>query len=484
MNYCRVLSESTKVFFFVFVLVTFFSIQYFFVRSFFFVDWISCLISVKKIRASETMAAFPNPNSNAGLKKLDEHLLTRYYITGHKASKDDITVYAALSKHPPSQYVNVSRWYNHIETLLGISGISCQGSGVSIDGLVSTSEHAVAGSNDGVAVVDNDKDVDQDVDLIREDTQKEKKSAEERATSTKKKICWESVLIVIIPQDCQTNMKKLEERLRTIQMEGLIWGASKLVHVGYGVELLRIIATMPRNEKIDVFDVLVGDYISFLGRFNVATAGLHQSLVLINPNDEETDMKKLEETVRSIQVAGLFWGASKLVSIGYGIKLLGIECTAVGHLAHLGRRVGFNTIFKEKIMDHPYVQSCQTLSLNIICNGITEEESHSKVFSIVCYLSTKDNAADDDDLNLFGEESAAGKSGLVLRKLFGDNPDIKKTEETVRSGQMEGVVWGASKIYNVGYGFKYMRTIFTIVDDQLSLDTVTRNTGGIPLNRI
>ncbi|CAF2094610.1 unnamed protein product [Brassica rapa subsp. narinosa] len=371
------------------------------------------------------MAAFPNPNSNAGLKKLDEHLLTRYYITGHKASKDDITVYAALSKHPPSQYVNVSRWYNHIETLLGISGISSQGSGVSIDGLVSTSEHAVADSNDGVAVVDNDKDVDQDVDLIGEDTQKEKKSAEERATSTKKKICWESVLIVIIPQDCQTNMKKLEERLRTIQMEGLIWGASKLVHVGYGVELLRIIATMPRNEKIDVFDVLV-------------------ALVLINPNDEETDMKKLEETVRSIQVAGLFWGASKLVSIGYGIKLLGIECTAVGHLAHLGRRVGFNTIFKEKIMDHPYVQSCQTLSLNII----------------------------------------SGKSGLVLRKLFGDNPDIKKTEETVRSGQMEGVVWGASKIYNVGYGFKYMRTIFTIVDDNLSLDTVTRNTGGIPLNRI
>lgn len=36
-------------------------------------------------------------------------------------------------------------------------------------------------------VVDNDND--QDVDLIGEDTQKEKKSAEEKATSTKKKIC-------------------------------------------------------------------------------------------------------------------------------------------------------------------------------------------------------------------------------------------------------------------------------------------------------
>ncbi|RID61418.1 hypothetical protein BRARA_E00570, partial [Brassica rapa] len=186
------------------------------------------------------MAAFPNPNSNAGLKKLDEHLLTRYYITGHKASKDDITVYAALSKHPPSQYVNVSRWYNHIETLLGISGISSQGSGVSIDGLVSTSEHAVADSNDGVAVVDNDKDVDQDVDLIGEDTQKEKKSAEERATSTKKKIS----LVLINPNDEETDMKKLEETVRSIQVAGLFWGASKIYNVGYGFKYMRTIFTI------------------------------------------------------------------------------------------------------------------------------------------------------------------------------------------------------------------------------------------------
>ncbi|XP_018436399.2 uncharacterized protein LOC108808798 isoform X2 [Raphanus sativus] len=421
------------------------------------------LPQLKKVRASETMATFPNPNSNPGLKKLDEHLLTRYYITGHKASKDDITVYAALSKPPPSQYVNVSRWYNHIETLLGISGISSQGSGVSF-----ATEHVVANSNDGMAVVVVD-----DNDLVGEDAEKEKKTAEERAASTKNEISWASVLIVIIPTDCQTNMKKLEERVRTIQMEGLIWGASKLVHVGYGVELLRIIATLPTNEEIDVFDVLVGDYISYLGRFAVETAGLYQYLTLIKPNDEEADMKKLEETVRSIQVAGLFWGASKLVSIDYGINLLGIECTTVGHLV-LGRLVGFNTIFKEKIVDHPYVQSCQTLSLNRICNGITEEESDSM-----------DNAADDDDdVNLFGEERAAGNSGLVLRKLKGDKPDIKKVEETVRSRHTEGVVWGTSKIYNVGYGFNYLRTIFTIVDDHLCLDTVIRNTGGIPLNRI
>lgn len=37
-------------------------------------------------------------------------------------------------------------------------------------------------------------------------------------------------------------------------------------------------------------------------------------------------MSKLEECVRSIQLDGLLWGASKLVPVGYGIKKLQINC--------------------------------------------------------------------------------------------------------------------------------------------------------------
>ena len=35
-------------------------------------------------------------------------------------------------------------------------------------------------------------------------------------------------------------MAKLEESVRSIEMEGLVWGASKLVTVGYGVKKLQI----------------------------------------------------------------------------------------------------------------------------------------------------------------------------------------------------------------------------------------------------
>ncbi|NXY38119.1 EF1D factor, partial [Pomatorhinus ruficollis] len=42
--------------------------------------------------------------------------------------------------------------------------------------------------------------------------------------------------------------------------------------------------------------------------------------------DDETDMAKMEECVRSIHMDGLVWGASKLVPVGYGIKKLQIQC--------------------------------------------------------------------------------------------------------------------------------------------------------------
>jgi elongation factor 1-beta len=45
----------------------------------------------------------------------------------------------------------------------------------------------------------------------------------------------------------------------------------------------------------------------------------------VKPWDDETDMAKLEEAVRSITQEGLLWGASTLVAIGFGIKKLQIN---------------------------------------------------------------------------------------------------------------------------------------------------------------
>uniref|UniRef100_A0A2K6A7A5 Elongation factor 1-delta n=1 Tax=Mandrillus leucophaeus TaxID=9568 RepID=A0A2K6A7A5_MANLE len=49
-------------------------------------------------------------------------------------------------------------------------------------------------------------------------------------------------------------------------------------------------------------------------------------LLDVKPWDDETDMAQLEACVRSIQLDGLVWGASKLVPVGYGIRKLQIQC--------------------------------------------------------------------------------------------------------------------------------------------------------------
>ncbi|KAG2265884.1 hypothetical protein Bca52824_072963 [Brassica carinata] len=73
------------------------------------------------IVAFNKISAFPNLSSDCGPKKLDEHLLTRSYLTGCQASKDDLTIFVALAKPPSSQYLNASRWYNHIVALMRTS---------------------------------------------------------------------------------------------------------------------------------------------------------------------------------------------------------------------------------------------------------------------------------------------------------------------------------------------------------------------------
>ncbi|KAF7838178.1 elongation factor 1-delta-like [Senna tora] len=187
--------------------------------------------------------AFHDVNSASGLKKLDDYLLSRSYITGYQASKDDVTVYAALSKAPSAEYVNVSR-----------CGVSGEGSGVTVEGSVPITEETVATpppadtkafaflSSFGFLYLCC-------LIILQLETEEEKKAAEERAAavkaSTKKKESGKSsVLLDVKPWDDETDMKKLEEAVRSVQMEGLLWGASKLVPVGYGIKKMQIMLTI------------------------------------------------------------------------------------------------------------------------------------------------------------------------------------------------------------------------------------------------
>ncbi|XP_018602009.1 eukaryotic translation elongation factor 1 delta b (guanine nucleotide exchange protein) isoform X5 [Scleropages formosus] len=83
-------------------------------------------------------------------------------------------------------------------------------------------------------------------------------------------------------------------------------------------------------------------------------------LLEVKPWDDETDMAKLEECVRSVQVDGLVWGTSKLVPVGYGIRKLQIQCVVEDD------KVGTDMLEEEITKFEDYVQSVDVAAFNKI----------------------------------------------------------------------------------------------------------------------
>ncbi|XP_022076218.2 uncharacterized protein eef1db isoform X1 [Acanthochromis polyacanthus] len=83
-------------------------------------------------------------------------------------------------------------------------------------------------------------------------------------------------------------------------------------------------------------------------------------LLDVKPWDDETDMAKLEECVRSVQADGLLWGTSKLIPVGYGIKKLQITCVVEDD------KVGTDMLEEEITKFEDYVQSVDVAAFNKI----------------------------------------------------------------------------------------------------------------------
>lgn len=66
------------------------------------------------------------------------------------------------------------------------------------------------------------------------------KEYEERKANKKKVVAKSVVTMDVKPWDDETDMVELEKSVRSIEQEGLVWGASTLVAIGYGIKKLQI----------------------------------------------------------------------------------------------------------------------------------------------------------------------------------------------------------------------------------------------------
>ncbi|KAK7109598.1 elongation factor 1-beta-like [Littorina saxatilis] len=176
---------------------------------------------------------FGDLKSDAGLKALNDFLADRSYIEGYTASQADSVVFAALSSAPKASFPHALRWYNHIK---------------SMDRSALPGVKKPLDSYGGAVPAQGGGDADDDFDLFGSDDEEEMdaikqqriKAYTEKKSEKPKLIAKSNLILEVKPWDDETDMKKLEECVRTVKCDGLIWGTSKLVPVGYGINKLQI----------------------------------------------------------------------------------------------------------------------------------------------------------------------------------------------------------------------------------------------------
>jgi len=199
--------------------------------------------------------------TDAGLTVLNSWLTTRSYIIGFSPSQADVVSFKALKEAPDAaKYPHAARWYKHIAsyseefaTLPGDASKPYTTYGPEVTAATLNPAKAPAAEDDD------------DVDLFGSDDEEEDAEAErirnERLAEYKKKkegkvkpAAKSVVTMDIKPWDDETDMKALEAAVRGIEKNGLVWGASKLVPVGYGIKKLQITLVI-EDDKIGLSEL-------------------------------------------------------------------------------------------------------------------------------------------------------------------------------------------------------------------------------------
>ena len=139
--------------------------------------------------------------------------------------------------------------------------------GVSVGGGAASPAAAGAAPAKPAAKAAAGSDSDEELDLFGDATPEEQEAAAAhakvvaaaKARSAEKALLSKSMIILDVkPWDDETNMADLEKFVRSVTKDGLLWGSSKLVPVGFGIKKLQITAVI-EDQKVPSFDAIIED---------------------------------------------------------------------------------------------------------------------------------------------------------------------------------------------------------------------------------
>lgn len=133
-----------------------------------------------------------------------------------------------MGKTPNPSNPHVLRWYNHIKSY-DFKTLPGEKKAPTILGSNTTAPtEKPAADDDDVDLFGSDEEEDEEAARIREERLK---AYAEKKSKKAVVIAKSSIVIDVKPWGDETNMEEMEKAVRSIEMDGLIWGACKLNNI-------------------------------------------------------------------------------------------------------------------------------------------------------------------------------------------------------------------------------------------------------------
>lgn len=179
--------------------------------------------------------------------------------TSYNASQADVVTFKAI-KTPPAveKHPNAYRWYNHIKSyeadFASLPGdpskpFSTYGPEIS-QAAINPKDAPAAEEEDDIDLFGSDEDEEEDAEVVAE---RERRLAEykKKKEGKPKPAAKSMVTMDVKPWDDETDLEELKKHVLSIEMDGLVWGTSKWVPVGYGIKKLQINLVV-EDEKVSL----------------------------------------------------------------------------------------------------------------------------------------------------------------------------------------------------------------------------------------
>jgi len=188
------------------------------------------------------MAHIKDVKSESGLSALNDYLANNAYVGGFSPSFCDSSVFDSVGSAPSAaKYPHIARWHKHVASFNKNERSEwpkAASSGAGGDANGAAKAEAAGGGDDDIDLFGSD---DEEDDEEKERVKQERlKAYAEKKAKKPGPIAKSNIIFDVKPWDDTINIADIEKNVRSIETDGLVWGAGKVVPIAYGINKLQI----------------------------------------------------------------------------------------------------------------------------------------------------------------------------------------------------------------------------------------------------